>query len=370
MLLNKYLKMSVLLFLSFLFLIGGIGFLKSEQTPSNIENSNVLEMEKIKGVCWEGTRMSIQDEHMESLENHHVNWISQTPFGWQEGIDNPVIVTHRRSKTRSEEREKGMDNTAKIAKEKGIKTLLKPHIWLTNANGKWRSDIKMNSPEEWDQWFEQYQSFILYYAQVAEKYNFEGLCIGTELYITTSQHEQKWRNIIKEIRKVYSGQLTYAANFYKEYEEIKFWDALDYIGIQAYFPLTKNENPSVKELVNGWQPHYKKLQQLHHKWQKPVVFTEIGYRSAKDAAIRPWEWEKRGDDIDESEISTATQAVCYEAMFKTFWKADWIGGVFFWKWTPENYGVAIQTNRRRKRSPLSFTPKKEALKVIEKWYAK
>jgi len=105
----------------------------------------------------------------------------------------------------------------------------------------------------------------------------EGLCIGTELYITTTQHEQKWRNIIKEIRKVYSGQLTYAANFHKEYEEIKFWDALDYIGVQAYFALTNKENPSLKELRKGWIPHHRRLKQFHEKWQKPIVFTEIGY---------------------------------------------------------------------------------------------
>ena len=367
MFLVKYFKIIVTALL--LTLVGGMEWFKVEQQAFNRENDGLTKMEKIKGVCWEGTRLSIEPKHMQSLENHHANWMSQTPFGWQNGHDNPEIIIQRRNRGMLGEREKGMANTAKIAREKGIKTLLKPHIWLSNANGKWRSDIKMNSPEEWAQWFEQYRAFILYYARLAEKYDFEGLCIGTELYITTTQHEQEWRNIISEIRKVYSGQLTYAANFHKEYEAIKFWDALDYIGVQAYFPLTNKENPTLKELRKGWIPHHRRLKQVHDKWQKPIVFTEIGYRSAKDAAIRPWEWEKRGP-VAESEISTPTQGVCYEAMFKTFWKEEWLGGVFFWKWTPENYGVAIQTRRRRKPSPLSFTPKTEALEVIEKWFAK
>jgi len=365
---DKYSKIQIVLILPLLTIIGGVVLFRLGQAPAILENRAIIKKDKIRGVCWEGTRMNIEGKHMESLVSHHVNWISQTPFGWQDGHQNPEI-NFQRNRSSSEERENRLANTAQVAREKGIKTLLKPHIWLTNANGKWRSDINMNSEEEWDSWFDHYETFILHYARLAEQYDFEGLCIGTELYITTSQHEQKWRNIIAKIRKVYSGQLTYAANFYKEYEEIQFWDALDYIGIQAYFPLSNQENPSLKELKKGWIPHRRKLKKLHDKWQKQIVFTEIGYRSAKDAAIRPWEWEKRGD-IDESEISIPTQAVCYEAMFKTFWKEDWLSGVYIWKWTPENYGIEIQTRRRRKSSPLSFTPKVEAQKVVKKWYKK
>jgi len=155
---NTYIKTTIIIIIILLFLtiICAMAILKTEQTPVKMENDSGLQMEKIKGVCWEGTRMGIEPIHMESLENHHANWISLTPFGWQDGIHNPEIVTHRRNRGRSSDREKGMENLAKIARAKGIKTLLKPHIWLSNANGKWRSDIKMNSPEEWDQWFDQY----------------------------------------------------------------------------------------------------------------------------------------------------------------------------------------------------------------------
>ena len=50
---------------------------------------------------------------------------------------------------------------------------------------------------------------------------------------------------------MYSGKLTFGANWYLEYEDVTFWDDLDYIGIQAYFPLTKKENQGVDELVKG-----------------------------------------------------------------------------------------------------------------------
>ena len=100
----------------------------------------------------------------------------------------------------------------------------------------------------------------------------------------------------------------------------------------------------------------------------PIVFTEIGYKSSKDAAIHPWEWEKRRD-INPEEISDETQATCYQAVFDTFWKEAWVSGFFIWKWTPEIYRTqGPSSNRRRRPSPLSFTPKKPALEIIKEWY--
>lgn len=347
-------------------LIGGTIYYQPSTAFQQEEVIPLPSFEKIKGVCWEA-RDSIGETHIQSLEAYHINWISQTPFGWQKGHNSPEIAFHS-NRGLWGERDIGLTHTATLARQKGIKTLLKPHIWLTRANGKWRSDIEMDNTADWEEWFQQYEQFMLHHAQLAEANGFEGLCIGTELYLPAVQQEEKWRNLIAKIRKVYSGQLTYAANFYKEYEEIQFWDALDFIGLQAYFPLTAKEKPSVKELEKGWQPHYRKLKRLHQKWKKPIVFTELGYRSSIDAAIRPWEWEQRGE-VSETLISPETQAHCYQAVFNTFWKEDWMGGFFLWKWTPENYGATYGNRpRRRSPSPISFTPKKEGLTVIQKWY--
>ncbi len=96
-------------------------------------------------------------------------------------------------------------------------------------------------------WFSNYEKFILHYAELAEKNHLDILCIGTELQKTIPK-EKEWRSLIKKIRYVYHGPLTYAANFYVEFEKITFWDELDYIGIQAYFPLSKSNDPMLSEL--------------------------------------------------------------------------------------------------------------------------
>ena len=172
-----------------------------------------------------------------------------------------------------------------------------------------------------------------------------------------------WRDLIKEVRTVYSGKLTYGANWYLEYEDVTFWDDLDYIGIQAYFPLTKNENPSVDELVKGWKPHVKKIEAMSKRYNKPVLFTEIGYKSSCDAAIEPWAWASSLGGLYEK-VSTQTQANCYEAFFKVFWKEEWFAGALFWEW--KGYDGS-----QNSRQSINFTPyNKPAANVMAKWFGK
>ncbi len=56
--------------------------------------------------------------------------------------------------------------------------------------------------------------------------------------------DARWRRLISEVRERYTGRLTYAANF-DQYELVTFWDDLDVIGVNAYFPLRKHYLPDI-----------------------------------------------------------------------------------------------------------------------------
>jgi sugar phosphate isomerase/epimerase len=235
----------------------------------------------------------------------------------------------------------------------------------------------MESEADWKAWFDNYAIFILHYADVAEAGQMQSLCIGTELHQTVKQRPDDWRALIKKIRKVYHGELTYAANFYKEYEDVTFWDELDFIGIQGYFPLTNSENPTVEELLAGWKPHVQAIEELAQKYGKQVVFTEIGYKSTKDAAINPWDWPDFAG-ASHADTSTVTQARCYEAMFQTFADKEWLDGLFIWKWHPGKYVRSAESEARRAQRTaqgnrdfprIGFTPHgKAAQQVMKKWF--
>jgi len=241
----------------------------------------------------------------------------------------------------------------------------------------------MKSDEKWAQWFESYKAWILHYAEVAEKYNIESLCIGTELHATI-RHESEWRQIIKEIRAIYSGDLTYAANWYKEYEDVKFWDDLDYIGIQGYFPISKKEYPKKKELKKSWDRHKQDLASIAHKYQKKIIFTEIGYKNTADAAIEPWTWPQ---DLNHQEITVSdeTQRICYEALFESLWHEPWFDGIFIWKWfhsthKHKEFATYFEMNDERRKAwakkrgreyknTVHFSPQRtEAIHTLTEWY--
>jgi hypothetical protein len=309
-----------------------------------------LDGKRQKGVCWVGGREVVTEKEIAALVKCNVTWISQTPFAFQRNANASSLLTNFSSdRVWWGESDEGISKTTELARKAKIKTLLKPHIWVGSG---WPGEIEMKSDTAWQRWFRIYEKFIVHYAELAEKNKIEIFCIGTELHKTIGK-EKEWRGIIAKIRSVYKGKLTYAANFHEEYEQVKFWDALDYIGVQAYFSLTKNESHSIAELKRGWDSPLSSIERVHKKFSRPVIFTEIGYRSDKKAGIEPWLWPKENSG---AEISNEAQANCYQAFFQSVWKKSWLEGAYFWKWYPHG---------PHRMAALDFTPQgKPAEKIV------
>ncbi len=117
------------------------------------------------------------------------------------------------------------------AQAEGQYTLLKPQIWL--GSGSWPGDVSFDKEADWDAFFRYYKRWIMHYAVLAELYGLDGFCIGTELRYTTLRKPDQWRALIKDIRQVYHGDLTYAANWGEECEKMTFWEEFDFIGVNC-----------------------------------------------------------------------------------------------------------------------------------------
>ena len=177
---------------------------------------------------------------------------------------------------------------------------------------------------EWHTWFDDYARFAEHYARLARDAKADAFCIGNEQKIA-SRHEQEWRRIIERVRAIYKGPLTYGANF-DEVFDIPFWDALDWIGVSGYFPLTPDATPDRATLIRAWQPVLAQLEQLAAREKKPILFTEIGYRSVQGAAWRQWEIPRdAAPDLE-------AQRNAYEAFFEIVWPRPWVIGAYPWKW--------------------------------------
>lgn len=331
-----------------------------EADPPSAPAPRPVAVARQRGVSWVAGPALVTAEHLRPLRDRHVNWIVQTPFGWQKTVDTPEVHLVTGGRIYWGETDEGLGTTTGLAQELGIRTLLKPHIWLTSYDGTWRGQIAMKDEESWRRWFASYRRFILHYARLAERSGIAALCVGTELHGTVAR-ERDWRKLIAAVRDAYGGKLTYAANWNLEFEQVPFWDALDFIGIQGYFPLTDRERPTVDDLKRGWTPWVEAIEKVQRRVGKPVIFTEIGYKSTVDGAIRPWEWPQR--DMA-SRVDLRTQANGYRAFFEVFWGRDWLAGVYFWKWYPARDGSGVGRE-------FGFTPQgKPAEKILTSWYGR
>jgi len=266
-----------------------------------------------------GTEASLQS--LRDLERLGVDAIAITPFGFQRSSGDTEIHWVGRGRHGIAETDDRMRAVARQAHQLGLRVMLKPHIWL-RAPG-WPGSINHDTEGEWNAWFASYREFILHYARLAEESEIASLCIGNEL-VNTSRHERDWRRIIADVRRVYHGQLTYGANV-TEVFDVPFWDALDFIGVSAYFPLSDAHAPTTDDLARGWKPIVTALERLSRNKRRPVVFTELGYRSSDTAVIRPWEHRGGASNVE-------LQARAYEAFFRSVWPQPWFGGVYIWKW--------------------------------------
>tara|TARA_R110000796_G_scaffold35017_3_gene90186 strand:+ start:173943 stop:175316 length:1374 start_codon:yes stop_codon:yes gene_type:complete len=293
------------------------------------------------------------------LVKNNIEWVAVVPFMFQKSqLTKAMNIPD--SIGMWTPRDSSFMNTIAALHTKKIHVMLKPHLWMHEG---WRSNITLDTPEEWGIWFASYRKNMLHYAAMAEKSNVELLCVGTELKSSLKYAPEQWITLVKDIKTVYSGKLTYAANWDGEFNLVPFWDQMDYIGIQGYFPLTKISSPELDDIKKGWDRHIITLENLANTYQKPILFTEVGYRSDVTTTIRPWEWNEFGSIFTDKK-SNKTQQLAYEALFQKLWDKPWFAGTYIWQWD-------TRSEPNSTHESLDFTPRfKPALNTLAKWYGK
>jgi hypothetical protein len=300
---------------------------------------------------WDGSypHAEAQRAHLDRFEAMGVQWLEVMTFARQPAVDAPAIqVSPAQKWPRAFIAE---------ARRRGFRVFLKPHVWspqFYDGSKRWRGSIRMADAAGWDRWFAYYERFLLAEAKRAAESGVEMLSVGLE-YVEASKHGARWRALIAKVRRVYPGMLTYSADGNHELGHIDFWDALDVIGVNAYFALSDGADPAPVALALGWLPHLIRMEALVTRFKRPVVFTEAGYPSIVGAAARPWQWPNGQEEAD-----AALQARAYEQLMVACTSVPWCRGVYWWKWY-----------ERPESTPVShdYTPRgKPAEAVLARWY--
>ncbi len=279
------------------------------------------------------------------------DWVSIVVTCYQDTISTVQIICGRDDTPTDGDLARAISTAHRL----GMKVMLKPHIDLYREPNPtaFRGDIAFGDDESaWRAWFTNYTAFIAHYAQVAQTNRVESFAVGTELR-RTSGRAADWRAVIRSVRGAFRGTITYAANF-DEVANVPWWDAVDYIGVDAYYPLAQKTNPTVAELKAAWQPIVARLGELSERWKRPIVFTEIGYQSRDGTARKP-------HGLPDDTLDLQEQADCYEAAFQALTGQPWWRGAYWW--------LVVTTTAQGGPQDTDYSPiGKPAAAVLRRYY--
>ncbi|WP_051227710.1 glycoside hydrolase family 113 [Gillisia sp. JM1] len=311
------------------------------------------QQKKFNGVSLVASRESISSSHIKPILEINANAVAVMPFGFIKSLSSPDLKFNIEKQWEGERLE-GARKTTQLLHSQGLKVMIKPQIWIWK--GEFTGNIKMTSEEDWKKFETNYEEFILLYAKMADEENVELFCIGTELYAFANERTEFWEQLITKVRKIFKGKLTYAENWDKV-EKVNFWTQLDFIGVDAYFPLSEGKSPNIEELRASWKPHKTQLKDLSNKYDRKVLFTEYGYRNTNYATKQPWDSSRK-----ETSVNNELQSNALMALYQEFWREDWFSGGFLWKWFHNHEQAGGLENNQ-------FTPQnKPALKVVKGFY--
>ena len=269
-----------------------------------------------------GTRYSA--ELLDHLAAMGTNWISITPFGRIWSLQDTEIQMDFEAPY--EENRVAIKTMIRQAKARGIKVLLIPHLWVETTG--WRGEIDPGTPEGWAAYQQSYREFVLAWASDAAEAGADALSIGVECKSWSGRFGGFWTEFIADIRAVFPGLLTYSANW-DEAESVLFWDQLDFIGINAFYPLADHDGATDDEYLAGAKALVPGLQDLTETLQMPLVFVEVGYTTRADAAVEPWLWP---DGMEGVVIDEREQARAMASLLTPFLGRDWFAGFYVWRY--------------------------------------
>lgn len=306
---------------------------------------------------WQEKGINVQSNYAEDFASD--NFKQSMRKAYEAGIRTAVlVVSYSQSNLYADDLKPAYntpsDNALQVAitylKSIGITPSIK--VFAESPDG-WRAYM---NPTNRDAWFTNYNNILIKYAKIAESNGLKLFCIGTEMIKLTSSNEnpdntRRWKEMIANLRKIYSGKLTYSAQFdrvwWNEIDNIGFFDDLDIISISAYYILTKSTNPSIEDLKSAWsQTEARDILPIYNKYKKPITFTEFGYKSMDRAFEVPGDWSINSGYNENNQVNG------FEAFFQYFSNKPYFNGVHIWDWSTNpnagGYGNTDYTPQNKK----------------------
>ncbi|WP_235929062.1 glycoside hydrolase family 113 [Marisediminicola senii] len=274
------------------------------------------------GMTWgwtgvRGTWATAEATHsLDELSRTNINWVV-IAYAAQQANAQETVVEWREAPAPTDDEIRWAINASR---ERGYKVCLKPTV--NCKDGTWRGyigffDWDVPGEATWGEWFNSYTQYMVHMATLAEEMSVDLFCIGCEM-VRADSRENEWRELIRQVRAVYSGPITYNCDKYQE-DHLTWWDAVDVISASGYYP------------TGSWQTQLDRIAPVVAKYDKPFLFIEAGCPSRDTSPAKPNDWTLAG------KVSVEAQADYLAEMFEENSSRDWVAGFALWDWPAKLY---------------------------------
>lgn len=251
--------------------------------------------------------------HLVRLRDAGAEWVVIQRIFYQNGVFATEIF-------RDPQRTATLESLANIvsdAHKLGLKVRLVPVVNLTEKSvrpGDWRGMIAPGDPatgEGRHLWWARYREILLEDAAFAREHEVEALDIGAEMSALLGEADQ-WRSLAADVRDGvgYRGLIGYQVNF-DVMTDISWDDAIDYLAVAAYWPLSETPFPEVADLVAAWDEIWAEVAPwVRERPELRVEFGEIGYAAQPYASVYPY----TAAPDEQGRLDVTEQLSCYLAL--------------------------------------------------------
>ena len=195
----------------------------------------------------------------------------------------------------------------------------------------------------WQNWFDQYERFIMNYVDFSELYGIKTVIIGgssvsaafpngklpnDSFSNTPYDFKDRWGKLIEKIRSRFSGQIGLALPYTPKLDNTpEIISSADFIFLEIDSTLTASNSPSLDDLATRFSNIVDEdIYKLYATYQKPVVLG-LEYYSVDGTASKCVNNSSPCSTLNSGSIDVTEQADVYQAILKTAISRPWIYGL-------------------------------------------
>lgn len=267
----------------------------------------------INSIITEEQYISILDKCIDS----NCNTITLCPIFWMQSKTSNVFTGYKTGLTKDI-----IVNYCIIAKNKGLKVALKPHVGGDGISS--HGDIQ---PTDLTTWLNNYSIIYKDLLNSCKDY-IDIVCVTNELNGQTNSNLNQWVQLINDIRNINGNFFIGTACHIEELSTNIFLSYLDFLGCNMYVPVEGDLSTNIEQqrkslfILNNINVLLKKGDELC----KPIIITEVGILPFEISLSNPEKW---GFD-EEPLIKEEVQVRYYNLALKEYLYGNNIVGTFIW----------------------------------------